>query len=69
MATKTNQRAQVLQWLKTHGGLTNMEAVTELGIMSCPKRIQELRDEGYEIATCYRKSTSGARYGVYMLVE
>ena len=69
MATKTNQRARVLACLKANGCITVRQAVTEMGIMSLPKRIEELRDEGYEIATCYRKSTSGARYGVYKLVE
>ena len=70
MATnKVTQRAAVLNWLQNHGGLTVREGVTELGIMSLPKRIEELRSEGHEIATVYRKSKSGSRYGVYMLVD
>ena len=69
MTTKTSQRARVLAWLQTHGELTVREAVTEMSIMSLPKRIEELRDDGYEISTDYRKTKSGARYGVYTLTE
>jgi len=69
MAKKLSQRAKVLACLKANGCITVRQAVVEMGIMSLPKRIEELRDEGYEIITDYRKSTSGARYGVYKLVE
>lgn len=69
MATKESQRARVLEWLQTRGELTVRQAVTEMGIMSLPKRIEELRKAGNEIATCFRKSANGSRYGVYMLVE
>lgn len=69
MTTKETQRARVLKWLETHEGLTVMEAVTELSIMSLPKRIQELREAGYRIKMTYNKTKSGARYGVYSLQE
>ena len=67
MATRTTQQAAVLNWLQSHGGLTVREAVTELGVMSLPKRIEELRRSGHCITTTYRKTNSGARYGVYQL--
>ena len=35
--------------------------------MSLPKRIEELRKSGHKITMTYRKTKSGARYGVYML--
>lgn len=64
---KTNQRDRVLKWLRTKGELTTYQAVTELGIMSLPRRIMELKRAGHEIETIYRTSSTGARYGVYRL--
>lgn len=69
MAKKQSQRAKVLACLKANGCITVRQAVVEMGIMSLPKRIEELRDEGYDIVTDYRKSNNGARFGVYTLVE
>lgn len=67
--SKISQKNKVLYWLKCKGGLTTREAVIELGIMSLPRRIMELRDEGYPIELTYKKSANGARYGVYTLTE
>ena len=67
MANKT-QKDRVLEWLTNKGELTTREAVTELNIMSLTKRISELRRDGIGIKTEYRKSTTGAKYGVYSLV-
>lgn len=67
MANKVTQRAAVLNWLQSHNELTVREAVMDLGIMSLPKRIEELRKAGHTITTTYRKTKSGARYGVYQL--
>ena len=67
MGKKATQCAVVLNWLQTNGELTTREAVTELNIMSLPRRIMELRDAGYDIRTTYRKSSTGAKYGVYTL--
>ena len=65
---RQKQTERVLHWLETRGELTTREAVTELNIMSLPKRIEELRREGCAIKTEYRKSPNGARYGVYTLM-
>ena len=69
MSNRVTQRAAVLNWLQSHKELTVREAVTDLGIMSLPKRIEELRNDGHVITTTYRKTKSGARYGVYELQE
>ncbi len=69
MAKKTKQTAVVLDWLMRNGELTTREAVTELNIMSLPRRIMELREMGFDINTTYRTSPNGARYGVYTLQE
>ena len=68
MRTQT-QRDKVLSWLRSHGTLTVRDAVTELNIMSAPKRIEELRKMGYPIRMDWVTTESGARYGVYRLEE
>lgn len=68
MRTQT-QRDKVLSWLRTHGTLTVRDAVTELNIMSAPKRIEELRKMGYPIRMNWVTTESGTRYGVYRLEE
>lgn len=64
---KQTQKRRVIDWLKTHGTLTVREAVTELNIMSVPKRVEELRKDGYPIGLTWATSSTGARYGVYVL--
>lgn len=64
---KRTQAALVLDWLNKYGEITTREAVTELNIMALAKRIEELRKRGHIINTEYRKTPSGARYGVYSL--
>ena len=65
---RAKQTDVVLSYLKQFGELTTREAVTELNIMSLPKRIEELRKSGVVINMEYRTSANGARYGVYSLV-
>lgn len=69
MASKQKQTAIVLDWLRERGELTTREAVAELGILSLPRRIMELRRSGVEIDLEYRTSPTGSRYGVYTLGE
>lgn len=66
---KQKQTLRVLDWLRTNKELTTREAVTELSIMSLPRRIMELRRAGYQIDMTYRTSDAGYRYGVYTLRE
>lgn len=63
------QKAIVLSYLKTNGSITVMEAVKELAIMSLPRRIMDLKEDGYNITMTYKKSKNGARYGVYTLED
>ena len=69
MVPKRTQRVRVLTYLKEHGSLTVREAVTELNVMSAPKRIEELRKEGYPITLEWVQTEPGSRYGVYRLRE
>lgn len=66
---KRTQRDKVLSWLRKNGTLTVRDAVTELNIMSAPKRVEELRKMGYPIALEWKQAETGSRYGVYRLME
>ena len=66
---KMKQKAAVMNWLQEYGYLTVRMAVIELDIMSLPKRIEELRMDGKDIRTVYRKRENGKRYGVYLLAK
>lgn len=63
------QSERVLAWLEHRGPITVREAVTDLGVMSLPARIMELRREGYAITRTWKTSNNGARYGVYELIK
>lgn len=69
MANTQTQRDRVLAYLRAKGGLTVRDAVTELNIMSVPKRIEELRKMGYPIRMDWAHTASGKRYGIYRLEE
>ena len=64
---KVTQCDRVLNYLKEHGEITTRQAVTELNILSLPRRIMELRQRGYRIELVYKKSPNGARYGIYCM--
>lgn len=66
---KAKQKDRVLAWLKTYGYITVRLAVTELGVMSLPRRIADLREDGYNIVMNYKKTENGSKYGVYTLAE
>ncbi len=64
---KQTQKQKILQWFLTKGEMTVRDAIIELGINSPPKRIEELRKEGYLISMTWKQSGNGSRYGVYRL--
>lgn len=66
---KRIQKARVLGYIGKHGEITVRDAVTELGVLSLPARIRDLRKDGYPIIRIWRTSADGARYGVYKLVK
>lgn len=66
---KIKQKQAVLSWLKVYGPLTTRTAVVELNIMSLPRRIMELRRDGYDIRMTYHSTPNGSRYGVYELMK
>ena len=54
------QENMLLNYLKEHDGITNLEAIMKLGIMQCPARIWGLKRRGIQIAT--RKKQVVDRY-------
>lgn len=45
------QEQRVLEYLKTHSGITSLDAFREFGITRLSARIWNLRREGHEIVT------------------
>ena len=67
MASKITQRDRILSYLMKNGTMTVREAIFNLNINSPAKRVQELRDMGYDIKTDWIVTDKGTRYGAYRL--
>ena len=55
-----NQEQMILNYMKEHGSITNIEAVYNLGVAQCPARIWGLKRKGVKIGT--RKKQVVDRY-------
>lgn len=69
MTTRVTQKEKTLNWLRTQGDLTFIDAVNILHIMDVRKRIQALREDGYKILTVEKKNGSGRKFKAYRLIE
>ena len=67
MANRATQRERILRWLEDGNTLTVRDAVLMMNINCLPKRIEELRKEGYPITTEWVSNGKDVRYGVYRL--
>lgn len=56
-----NQREQVLDYIREFGSITSFDAFVDLGIVCLPKRISELKRDGYTFDIKIEKSKN--RYG------
>lgn len=56
-----NQREQVLDYIRDFGSITSFDAFIDLGIACWPKRISELKRDGYTFNDKFEKSRN--RYG------
>ena len=56
-----NQREQVLDYIRDFGSITSFDAFIDLGIACLPKRISELKRDGYTFNDKFEKSRN--RYG------
>ncbi len=62
------QHKILLDHFKTHGSITNLEAIFVHKIMSVQKRISELkRDFGYDIYHTFHRDAAGTKYYRYYL--
>lgn len=66
-------KLRIIDYMKSHKGITSMDAFTDLGITRLSARIKELRESGYNISTIMVDGTNrygeSVRYGLYKLVE
>ena len=63
-----SQNNLILSHLKRVGSITMREALLDYSVQCLTKRIQELREEGYQIDTQHKKHpTTGQRYARYIL--
>lgn len=49
MSAKQNQTARVLEFMEKHGGITQLEALSEISVMRLASRVSDLRKLGYPI--------------------
>lgn len=66
MKSTTSQKKSILEWLKTHEGITPLEALDEIGCFRLGGRICELRQEGWPIET-EMVQQNGKRFAKYLL--
>lgn len=59
--SKTTHCVRVLEYMRAHGGITPLEAWTELGVYRLSARIADLRERGYDIGG--KTVTVRNRYG------
>jgi len=64
-----NQTLRVLRWLSRVGPLDPLTALRKLGIYRLGARIYDLRLDGVDIRTDYKRTRGGARVAVYSLVR
>ena len=58
---KSTQCDKVLEYMKTFGSITQLQALSDIGCMRLASRISDLRYQGYAIGR--RIKTSKNRYG------
>ena len=56
-----SQNERILDYMRTHGGITQMEAIKSIGVMRLASRISDLRRRGYIINDRFKTVTN--RYG------
>jgi len=62
-----NQYQKVLNHLIDHGSISALEAAELYRVRSLSRRICDLKDEGFEIVSEWRKDPLGQRYKKYRL--
>lgn len=55
--------------MRTHDGITSWEAFESLNILSLPRRIKDLREQGHNIEMTWQKRPNGEKFGLYRLID
>lgn len=67
----SGSKLRIIDYMKSHKGITSMDAFTDLGITRLSARIKELRESGYTIDTIMMEGMNRfgevVRYGKYVL--
>ena len=58
---KTNQRTRIIEYLKTHDGITQYDAIKHISVMRLASRISEMRKLGYDVRDAWVKGKN--KYG------
>lgn len=68
---KTNQRKRIIQYIQQFGSITTYDAFKDLGVACLPKRICELKQEGYvfhiDVETAKNRYGEPVNYNRYRL--
>lgn len=64
---KVTQRDRVLQYIRTEGSITALEAVRELGVLQLSARLVELERNGYLFKKTKEKSKNRFGEDVYYI--
>lgn len=70
---KTTQCDRILQHMRDFGSISSLEAMSDYGIMRLASRINDLKNQGYNIIsetkTSKNRYNETTHYSVYSLVE
>ena len=70
---RQNQRKKNIEYIRQYGSITTYDAFIDLGCVCLPKRISELKEEGYVFKTVVETGKNRfdepVNYNRYSLVE
>lgn len=70
---RPKQVERAIAYMREHGSITSLEALTKLGILSFPKRICEMKEQGFYITSKWEHGQSeyGNKFRAkrYFLIE
>lgn len=68
-----NQNERVLKYMKDFGSITQMEAITDLGVMRLASRVSDLKRSGHriksELVASKNRYGEPIRFAKYSIVE
>ena len=62
-----SQSKHILDWLKTHEGITAIEALREFGCFRLAARVYDLRAKGHKIKSMKAHTKAGAEIAFYTM--